>query len=97
MQCPICSSEISSDAVGCDKCGATRVTQRTPLGVVVGWVGLTVALLMAMMWLFMLALLAFGHSLSGFPWTALFVGSLITVGLLQYSKTTVHTQWNRKN
>jgi predicted nucleic acid-binding Zn ribbon protein len=96
MQCPICASELSPDAVGCEKCGATRVTQRTPLGIIVGWVGMTVALLMVMMWIFMAVLPIFGVSLRGFPWTALIIGTAIAAGLFWYSKSTVHAKWVRR-
>ena len=96
MQCPICASEISTDAIGCEKCGATRVTQRTPVGVVVGWVGITVALICVMVWLFLFALLAFGHDVSGFPWLATILGTLLAAGLFRYSKSTVHANWVRR-
>jgi len=97
MQCPICSSEIPSGSVVCDKCGARRVTGRTPIGVIVGWAGLTVAILWGILWLFLLALLGIGHDTGGFPWVTLFIGTVIAAALLYYSRTTIHTTWKRRD
>jgi predicted nucleic acid-binding Zn ribbon protein len=96
MQCPLCAAELGDDAVVCERCGAVRATRRTPAGIVVGWLGMTVALLMVMMWAFLIALPLFGISLAGFPWTTLIVGSLIAAGLLWHSKTTQHRVWLRR-
>jgi predicted nucleic acid-binding Zn ribbon protein len=93
MQCPLCNAQIDDNAVTCEKCGATRVTRRTPAGIVVGWIGMTIALLMVMMGAFIVALPLFGVTLSGYPWTAFLVGTLIAVGLLQYSRSTVRREW----
>ena len=78
MQCPLCAAEIGDDVVACDRCGATRVTRRTPAGIVVGWLGMTLALLMVMMFAFLVALPFFGISLAGFPWPTLIIGTLIS-------------------
>ncbi len=96
MQCPICASELSPDAVSCEKCGATRVTQRTPVGVIVGWVGITVTLLWILLLLPVLILPFTDHGISGYPWSALIVGAILMVGLLWYSKSTVHAKWVRR-
>lgn len=96
MQCPICASELGPDAIGCEQCGATRVTERTPLGVVVGWLGMLATVCMGMMWLFLIALLVFGHDVNGFPWLALILGTVGAAGLLFYSKSTVHANWVRQ-
>jgi hypothetical protein len=96
MQCPICSTELDPDAVNCEKCGATRVTQRTPTGVIVGWVGMTVALLWAMLGIPLLILPFTEHGISGYPWAVFIVGVVIAAGLLQYSKSTLHAIWVRR-
>jgi hypothetical protein len=93
MQCPICSAEINSDSISCEKCGATRITRRTPVGVLVGWLGMLMMMCMGMMWLFLLALLVFGHELNGFPWLVLILGTVVASGLLFYSKSTMHANW----
>jgi hypothetical protein len=96
MQCPFCTSEISPDATACDKCGATRVTQRTPAGIFAGWVGMMLALIWAMLWVLLLILPFIGYGLSGYPWIALIVGTIGAAGLLWYSKSTVHSKWIRR-
>ena len=96
MQCPFCASELGPDAVDCAKCGATRVTQRTPAGVIVGWVGMTVALLWALLFVPLLVLPFTEHGISGYPWPALIVGGVIAAGLFWYSKSTVHAKWVRR-
>ena len=96
MQCPFCASELSPDAVDCAKCGATRVTQRTPTGVIVGWIGMTVAILWAMMGIPLLILPFTEHGISGYPWPVFIVGIVIAAGLFQYSKSTVHVKWVRR-
>jgi len=96
MQCPICASEISNDAIECAKCGAIRVTQRTPVGVIVGWVGMTVALLSVLWGIPVLIMPFMERGLSGYDWRTLIVGILIAAGLLWYSKSTVHAKWVRR-
>ncbi len=96
MQCPLCASELSPDAVDCAKCGATRVTQRTPVGVIVGWLGMLVGLLWAMLATPLLILPFTEHGISGYPWPVFIIGGILTFGLLRYSKSTVHAQWVRK-
>ena len=96
MQCPICSSELDSNAVACDKCGATRLTQRTPTGVLVGWLGMLIGLLWIMMGLPLLILPFTDHGIGGYPWPVFIIGGIIAAGLLQYSKSTVHAEWKRR-
>jgi hypothetical protein len=96
MQCPFCASELSSDAVDCANCGATRVTQRTPTGVVVAWLGMLAAVLWVLLFVPLLILPFTAHGISGYPWPVLIVGGIITVGLLRYSKSTVHAKWVRR-
>ena len=97
MQCPLCASEISSNAVVCEKCGAAQITQRTSTGVLVGWLGMVTAILWAM-FAFPLLILPFtSYSLKGYPLTPLVIGAIITAGLLWYSRSTVHTKWVRRD
>jgi hypothetical protein len=96
MQCPFCASEISPDAIVCEKCGATRVIQRTPVGVYIGWAGMVIAIIWAMLWVPLLFLPFIGYDLSGYPWITLIVGTIVAAGLLRYSKSTVHSQWIRR-
>ena len=96
MQCPICGTELDSNAVVCEKCGATRVTQRTPAGVIAGWLGMLVGILWALLATPLLILPFTEHGVVGYPWPVLVVGGILTVGLLRYSKTTVHATWVRK-
>jgi len=97
MQCQYCASELSPDSVVCENCGAKRVTQRTPAGVIAGWVGMTMAVVWSLVWLPLLILPFTERGISGYPWPALIIGTLITAGLLWYSKSTVHTTWVRKD
>jgi hypothetical protein len=59
----------------------------------IGLVGVT---LWGMLWLFLLALLAIGHDVNGFPWTVLVVGTVVTAGLMWYSHSTTQSRWVRK-
>lgn len=96
MQCPICASELDLNAVVCEKCGATRVTQRSPSGVIVGWLGILVALLWIMLFVPLLILPFIGYSLKGYPWPVLIIGGMLAGGLLWYSKSTVHAEWETR-
>ena len=93
MQCPICATELSPDAVNCEKCGATRVTQRTPAGVIVGWLGMVTGLLWIMMAVPLLVLPFTDHGIGGYPWPVFVAGGVLAAGLLRYSKSTVHAKW----
>jgi hypothetical protein len=97
MQCPLCASEISSNAIECSNCGATRVTQRTPAGVIVGWVGMTISLL-SILWGIPLLVLPFTeHGIKGYDWSTLVAGIILAAGLLWYSKSTLHAKWVRRD
>jgi len=97
MHCPICSTEMQPDSISCEACGATRLTQRTSMGVLVGWLGLILLLLALMMAIILLALVIFGHDLTGFPWSAQISGFIIAGGMLYYSKSTLHATWVRRD
>ena len=96
MQCPFCAFEITPGAVDCEKCGATKVTRRTTAGVFVGWAGMVIALIWSLLWIPLLFLPFIGYDLSGYPWITLIVGTIMAAALLWYSKSTVHSQWIRR-
>ena len=96
MQCPICASELESGAVVCKNCGAIRVSRRTTVGVFVGWVGLVIALIWAMMWIPLLFMPFIGYDMSEYPWVTLIVGTLVAAALLWYSRSTMHDRWIRR-
>lgn len=96
MQCPFCAAELKPDAVACEKCGAFKVTQRTTVGVFVGWVGMVIALIWIMLWVPLLFLPFIGYDLSAYPWLTLIIGTIVAAGLLWYSRSTLHLQWIRR-
>ena len=96
MQCPFCASELGSNAIVCKQCGATKVTQRTPLGVFMAWAGMLVAILWAMLWAALMILPFTERGLNDFPWLTLIIGTLLALGLLKYSKSTIHSKWIRR-
>lgn len=96
MKCPVCNAAISGDAVVCNSCGAIKTTQRTNLGIFVGWVGMTIAILWAMLWSGLLILPFTQHGLNEFPWLTLIIGTVIAAGMLWYSRQTRHTVWVRQ-
>jgi predicted nucleic acid-binding Zn ribbon protein len=96
MLCPFCAAELESEAVACEKCGAIRVARRTTAGVFVGFVGLVAGLILVALWIPLLFLPFIGYDMGEFPWLTLIVGTAITVGLLWYSKSTLHSEWIRK-
>jgi hypothetical protein len=93
MQCPLCGSEIGSNAVVCEKCGAIQVIVRTPAGVVVGWVGMVMSILWLMLGTPLLILPIMSISVKGYPWPAFVICAIIAAGLLWYSKSTIHSTW----
>jgi predicted nucleic acid-binding Zn ribbon protein len=93
MQCPFCSSELKTDAATCEKCGAFKVTERTTVGVFVGWVGMVIALIWIMLWVPLLFLPFVGYDMSEYPWLVLFVGTIVAAALLWYSRSTLHSRW----
>lgn len=71
---------------------------RTPAGVIIGWMGMVMAILWVMLGAPLLILPFMSYSTSGYPWTAFVVCALIAAGLLWYSKSTVHNEWvHREN
>lgn len=96
MQCPLCASEIGPNAVVCEHCGAIRVVMRTTTGVVVGWLGMVMALLWGILGAPLLILPFISYSLKGYPWSAFIIGVVIAAGLLWYSKSTEHARWVRR-
>jgi hypothetical protein len=93
MQCPICTAEIGSNVVVCDKCGATQVTGRSTTGVIVGWLGMVMVILWFIMGIPLVILPFISYSLKGYPWVVFIAGSIMAAGLLWYSKSTIHTRW----
>lgn len=96
MQCPLCNTEIASNANVCDQCGAIRTYVRTTAGVFVGWFGMVMLLMWAIMFLPLVVFPFIHYSLAGYPWIALLIGAMLTAGLLWYSKSTVHAEWVRR-
>ena len=96
MQCPFCASELKPEAAACEKCGATKVAQRTAAGVYIGWVGMVIALIWIMLWIPLLFLPFIGYNLSEYPWLTLIIGTIVAAGLLWYSRSTLHSQWIRR-
>lgn len=97
MQCPFCASELEPDAITCEKCGASKVTGRTTVGVFVGWVGMVIALIWIMLWIPLLFLPFIGYDLRSYPWITLIVGTIGAAALLWYSRSTLHSQWIRRD
>jgi hypothetical protein len=95
MQCPFCNSELEPEAVSCEICGALKITERTTVGVFVGWAGMVVAIIMIMVWVPVLFLPFVGYDMSEYPWLVLFVGTIIAALLLWYSRSTLHSRWKR--
>ena len=57
------------------------------------WAGMLVAILWAMLWAALMILPFTERGLSGFPWLTLIIGTLLALGLLKYSKSTIHSKW----
>jgi len=93
MKCPICSAELPHDAYSCSSCRAIRVVERTPFGVVTGWIGIVATVLTAMIFIPIPLMMWGGVSLQGFPWWLPAVGTILASGSLWYSRTTRHTVW----
>ena len=96
MQCPYCASELESNATECKKCGAYKVNRRTTVGVFVGWAGMVVALIWAMLWVPVTFLPFLGYDMGGYPWITLIIGTIVAAALLWYSKSTLRSQWISK-
>jgi hypothetical protein len=96
MQCPFCASELKPEAVACENCGAVKSTRRTTVGVFVGWAGMVIAIIWIMLWIPLLFLPFTGYELSDYPWLTLIIGTIVAAGLLWYSRSTLHSQWIRR-
>jgi hypothetical protein len=94
MQCPFCASELKPDAVSCENCGAVKVNERTTVGVFAGWVGMVIGLIWIMLWV---PLPFIGYNMSEYPWITLVVGTIVALGLLWYSRSTLHSRWIRRD
>ncbi len=96
MKCPICSAELAPNAVSCPNCHAFQSVERTPLGVLAGWVGVLSAVLTAMI-LTPVPFMAFaGTSLSGFPWILPGIGVGLSAAAFLYSRSTRHVVWLKR-
>lgn len=93
MKCPVCSAEIDPDALACPSCRAIQTVERSPLGVLIGWIGIVSTVLSAMIFI-PLPIMVYAHvSLHGFPWWLPAILVTLATGSLWYSKTTKHTVW----
>lgn len=97
MKCPVCSAELEPGALSCPSCGAIQMVERTPAGVLTGWLGVVSAVLTAMVVIGVIVLLITGVSLKGFPWILLIVGFTLTGGFLGYSRKTRHLAWHARH
>jgi len=93
MQCPVCATEVNANDVVCNKCGATKVTRRTTVGVFVGWGSMVVGLIWFMLWVPVLFLPFVGYDMSEYPWTTLIIGTIVAAVLYWYSRSTIHSEW----
>jgi len=93
MKCPICSAELEAGALACPACGAFQAVERTPLGVLTGWVGIVAGVLTAMVLVPLPVMVLAGGSLAGFPWVLPLIGLALTGASLGYSRSTRHTVW----
>ena len=93
MKCPFCSAALPDNALSCSYCQAFKSVQRTPMGVLTGWLGALSAILTTMIALFIPFMLVAGISMKGFPWILPIVGTVMAIGFLGYSRTTRHFVW----
>ncbi|MDR2196303.1 MAG: hypothetical protein LBE50_06980 [Gallionellaceae bacterium] len=93
QQCSICHTEVADDVISCPTCGAMRITSLSPAGAIVGWASAAVAVCTVCLWSGVVVLPLMGISLSGFPWLALAVGTVLSVGLLWYARSTRRPRW----
>lgn len=93
MNCPVCSAQLEPDALRCQACGAMQIVERTPLGVLSGWLGILSAVFSGMIFLALPFLLIAGISLKGFPWILPLAGVVCTTGFFWYSRKTKHLVW----
>lgn len=96
MQCPLCASEIDSATVACPSCGAIRVNGASPLGVMVGGVGMVITICVGCLWAALLILPLMGKGMAGFPWLALVLGTIMATGMLWFARSTRQPRWIRR-
>lgn len=70
-----------------------RITTPSPTGALVGWVGVLFAVCTLCMWAAVVSLPIMGADMTGFPWAVLIVGTLISIALLWYYRTTRKPRW----
>lgn len=93
MKCPVCSTELEPNAIRCPNCQAFETLERTPIGVVSGWLGALSTILTSMVLIPIPFMLIFGAKMHGFPWILPIVGTILSVGFLGYSRSTRHVVW----
>lgn len=93
MKCPICSAELEPGATRCIACQAFKTIERTPMGVLTGWLGALSTILTAMILIPIPFMLALGANMHGFPWVLPIVGTILAIGFLFYSRSTRHMVW----
>lgn len=93
MQCPYCHTDIPADEVSCPSCGAIRITSASPSGVIVGWVGITLAVIVACLWSILVVLPLTDAKISDFPWLFALLGTTLALALLGYSRSTRKPRW----
>lgn len=93
MNCPFCSTELEAGAVRCPNCQAFASVERTPMGVLTGWLGALSTILTAMILIPLPFMVIFGANMHGFPWVLPIVGTILAVGFLSYSRSTRHPVW----
>ncbi len=96
MKCPVCSAELEPGALNCPSCHAMQVVERTPLGVLSGWLGILSAVLTGMILLALPFIVIAGFSLQGFPWALPVVGLILTAAFLGYSRNTRRLVWRAR-
>ena len=97
MKCPVCSAELEPGAIQCPACGAVQRVERTPVGVVTGWLGIVSAVLTGMIVIGLIVLIVTGVSLKGFPWILVIIGGILAGGFLGYSRKTRHLAWHARD
>ncbi len=96
MKCPFCSAELDDQAFSCPKCRARKIVTRTKAGVITGWIGIVLGSQVALAWAPLPLMFLWGFDMKRIPWEleALVVSvTIITIGLLWYSKSTKHLEW----
>jgi len=71
------------------------VTRRTTAGVFVGWAGMVVAIIWAILWVPVTFLPFLGYDMKSYPWITLIIGTIVAAALLWYSKSTMQSKWIR--